>query len=86
MPPSRSYISDESGKNIPGTKMLKDRFTVLLGGNATGDLKLTPLLIHKYETPRALKNIEKSTLPVIYRHNRKGWMTCATFKDWYTKF
>ena len=43
---------------------------IILGGNATGDLKLKPLLIHKYENPRALKNIDKSTLPVIYRHNK----------------
>ena len=31
MPPSRSYVSKTNGKRSAGTKLLKDRFTLLLG-------------------------------------------------------
>ncbi|CAG8824382.1 29921_t:CDS:2 [Gigaspora margarita] len=48
-------------------KKAKDCVTVLLTCNATGDHKLPPLFIHKYKTSRALKNIDKFTLPVQMR-------------------
>ena len=61
MKPSRTISYDP----VPGTKQSKDRVTVLLTCSATGK-KLDPLFIHKYENPRALKNINKKTLPVDY--------------------
>jgi len=79
--PDRSYIS-ELEKSIPGFKMSKDRLTLLLGGNASGDCKIKPLLIYHSENPRALKNISKSSLPVIWKSNRKAWMTREIFEAW----
>lgn len=52
---SRTYIVQEK-KSAPGFKAAKSRVTVLLGGNAFGDFKLKPLLIHTVENPRAFKN------------------------------
>ena len=61
---SRTFISKEE-KTAPGFQASKDRVTLLLGGNAAGDLKLKPMMIYHSENPRALKQIIKSHLPVI---------------------
>jgi hypothetical protein len=54
---------------MPGNKVAKDRFTLLLGDNSAGDFKLKTLLVYRSENPRALKGIEKSKLPVIWISN-----------------
>ena len=81
--PKKTAISREE-KKAPGHKASKDRVSLLLGGNAAGDLKLKPVLIYHSENPRALKGQVKSTLPVIFRSNRKGWMNRNLFQDWFT--
>ena len=82
---SRTYISRKE-KTQPGYKMAKERLTLLVGGNANGDKKLKPLLIHRSENPRALKNVVKSRLPVIWKSNRKAWMTSAVFREWFVEY
>ena len=62
--PDRSYISKEE-KLMPGYNAAKDRLTLLFGGNASGEVKLKPLLVHHSENPRALKNIANGSLPVV---------------------
>ncbi|GFY74588.1 tigger transposable element-derived protein 1 [Trichonephila inaurata madagascariensis] len=62
--PKRTFLSHE-GKPASGFKAAKDRLTLLLGGNASGDFKLKPLLVYHSKNPRAMKGISKSTLPVI---------------------
>ncbi|XP_072000501.1 tigger transposable element-derived protein 1-like [Engystomops pustulosus] len=80
--PDRTYISKEE-KSAPGHKASKDRLTLLLGGNASGDLKLKPLLVYHSLNPRALRNVTKASLPVIWRANSKAWVTGAIFEDWF---
>ncbi|XP_059939309.1 tigger transposable element-derived protein 1-like isoform X2 [Mesoplodon densirostris] len=80
--PDRSYISKEE-KLMPGYKASKDRLTLLFGGNASGDMKLKPLLVYHSENPRALKNIAKGSLPVVWKSNPKAWVTQAIFQDWF---
>lgn len=81
--PSRTYVT-ESERRASGFKAHKDRLTLLLGGNASGDAKLPPLLVYRSENPRALKNINKSELPVIWKSNKKAWITKSLFTDWFT--
>ncbi|XP_042222769.1 tigger transposable element-derived protein 1-like [Homarus americanus] len=59
--PTRTYISKNEA-HAPGFKAAKDRVTVLLGANASGDLKLKPVLVYHSVNPRALKGYIKSTL------------------------
>jgi hypothetical protein len=83
--PNRTFISKEE-KSMPGNKVAKDRFTLLLGDNSAGDFKLKTLLVYRWENPRALKGIEKSKLPVIWMSNRKAWLTRTLFENWFTKY
>ncbi|XP_069815138.1 tigger transposable element-derived protein 1-like [Dendropsophus ebraccatus] len=83
--PNRTYISKEE-KSAPGHKVSKERLTLLLGGNAVGEYKLKPMLVYQAENPRALKGISKAQLPVIWKSNRKAWVTLAVFKDWFNNY
>ena len=68
---------------MSGFKAAKDRLTLMLSGNASGDFKLKPLIVYRAENPRALKNIKKSCLPVIWKSNKKAWMTLAVLENWF---
>lgn len=81
--PAKTVLSREE-KSAPGHKPSKDRVTLILGGNAQGDMKLKPMLIHTAENPRALKGFVKSSLPVIWRANKKAWTTRPIFQEWFT--
>ena len=81
---TRTYISIEE-KSVPGFKASTDRFTLLLGGNASGTLKLKPLLVYHSRTPRVMKGILKSLLRVIWTSNRKAWIRQYIFSEWYSK-
>jgi DDE superfamily endonuclease len=80
--PSKTFISKEE-QSAPGFKAAKDRLTLLLGGNSTGDFRMKPLLIYHSENPRSMKGISKQSMPVIWMANRKAWMTAILFKKWY---
>ena len=51
-----------------------------------GELKLMPVLIYHFQSPRALKNHVKSTLPVLYKKNDKAWMTAHLFITGFTEY
>ena len=55
----------------------------MFGGNVYGDTKLKPLLVYHSENPRALQNIAKGSLPVVWKSNPKVWVTQAVFQDWF---
>ena len=74
--PRRTFITVEETK-MPGHKPMKDRLTLLFCANASGDLKIKPLLVYHSETPRAFKRcrINKSRLSVMWLLNAKAWVT-----------
>ncbi|GFX87309.1 tigger transposable element-derived protein 1 [Trichonephila clavipes] len=48
--PNRTYITKDE-KSVPGHKPMKDRLTLLLRANASGDMMLKPLLVYHSENP-----------------------------------
>lgn len=81
--PNRTYITKEE-KSLPGHKPMKDRLTLVLCGNASGDCRIKPMLIYHSENPRAFKQnkVVKENLPVMWRSNAKAWGTRALFMEW----
>ncbi|XP_045106683.1 tigger transposable element-derived protein 1-like [Portunus trituberculatus] len=82
---SKTYISKEE-KHAKGFKAAKDRVTLLLEGNAEGDLNLKPKLIYHSENPRALKGLIKDYLPVVWRSNKKAWLTTTIHQDYFSSY
>ncbi|KAJ7317101.1 hypothetical protein JRQ81_003263 [Phrynocephalus forsythii] len=81
--PKRTYCTEE--ENAASVhKPMKDNLTLLFCANASGDLKVKPLLVYHSETPRAFKEcrVQKSQLNVMWRSNRKAWVTCVLFVEW----
>jgi len=68
-----------SGEKCTGGKHAKNRVTVLLCANATGNEKLQPLVIGKYKKPRCFAGLCVQNLPVTYEANTKSWMTGELF-------
>ncbi|KAM6435888.1 tigger transposable element-derived protein 1-like [Liasis olivaceus] len=81
--PNRTYITQEE-KALPGHKPMKDRLSLLLCANASGDLKIKLLLVYHSQTPRAFRehNVNKARLPVMWRANVRAWVTRQLFMEW----
>ncbi|XP_064107221.1 tigger transposable element-derived protein 1-like [Macrobrachium nipponense] len=81
--PKRTFITVEEKKR-PGHKPMKDRLTLLMCANASGDLKLKPLLVYHSENPRIFKKhkVIKSKLNVMWKSNAKAWVTMQIFREW----
>ncbi|XP_045609751.2 tigger transposable element-derived protein 1 [Procambarus clarkii] len=81
--PKRTYITKEE-KALPGHKPMKDRLTLVLCGNASGDLKIKPLLVYHSENPSVFKkyNVDKNKLNVMWRANSKACVTRQCFTEW----
>jgi hypothetical protein len=45
-----------------------------------------PLTIGKAANRRCFKNLKINSLPVIWRNNKKAWMTAATMEEWLNMF
>ena len=76
----RTY--ERCSKQAAGTKMSKDRLTVMLCANASGTEKLPAFVVGKAAKPRALKNVDIASLGVVYKSQRKAWMNKALFHGW----
>ncbi|GFW99081.1 tigger transposable element-derived protein 1 [Trichonephila clavipes] len=79
---NRTYIAKDE-KTASGHKASKDRVTLLLCSNASGDRMLKPFLINKSLRPRALKGKDLKQLPVHWMANPKAWMATAIFTEWF---
>lgn len=68
---SMHFITQEE-KLASGFKDVKDSLTLLLGSNASGDIKPKTMLIHHSETPLAMKGFSKEHLPAIWKSNKRA--------------
>jgi hypothetical protein len=69
-------------QQLAGKKKNKERLSVALCCNGDGSHKLKPLVIGKNAKPRCFKNVKLENLGVIYRYNKKAWMTAILFQEW----
>ncbi|XP_035212156.1 jerky protein homolog [Stegodyphus dumicola] len=76
-----STLAGGGEKAAKGLKKNKDRLTVLLCANVSGNHRVTPFVIGKSAKPRAFKNV--THLPVQYDAQSNAWITAALFKDWF---
>ena len=77
--PNRQLIELREKRELRGTKKQKERVTIALTTNWTGDVKLRPMLIGKSTNPRAFRNFRAERY-VHYANNPTAWMNNDTFK------
>jgi hypothetical protein len=63
-----------------GGKMFQEGLTVLLCGNMVGEME-KPIVIGKAAKARCFMNLKINNLPVIWRNNKKAWMTATTMEE-----
>ncbi|CAM1330237.1 Uncharacterised protein at_DN0665, partial [Pycnogonum litorale] len=96
---SQIYNADETGifwRCIPrgtlaakdefqasGSKEAKERLTAMTCANASGTHKCKLLVIGKSRNLRCLKVV--TVLPVIYRANKRAWITQDLTSEWFLK-
>ena len=71
------------GDACKGGKLSKERLTVLVAANMSGNDKLPLLVIGKFAKPRCFNGVQ--TLPVHYEANKKAWMKSDIFTTWLLK-
>ena len=71
------------GNQCTGQKIPKERLSILLAANMDGSQKLPLVVIGKFEKLRCMNNIR--SLPVMYKANKKAWMTGSIFEEWLRK-
>lgn len=81
--PKKTLATDTDGPSS-GTKELKDRVTVFGCSGAAGMHKCKLMVTGKSVNPRAFKGVK--IFPVIYRGNKKGWITTNLCLEWFEKY
>jgi hypothetical protein len=82
LPRDTLVCADET--NPSGFKEARERVTVLVCSNAAGTHQCELLVISKSKNPRPLKElIKKGKLPLIYKGNKKAWITRDLMSEWF---
>ena len=78
--------SSLSSQSISGGKIKKDRITVNFCYNADGSQKMDPWFIGTAKNPRSFgtgkNHIEVHNLGLVWRFNKKAWMTGILFQEY----
>ncbi|XP_037776968.1 tigger transposable element-derived protein 4-like [Penaeus monodon] len=78
-------LLDVRGTDCQGGKRSEERLTAMLCVNMKGEFE-KPLIIGRCEKPHCFKWINTKVLPIIWKSNKRAWMTAALFKEWLEKF
>ncbi|KAL4132599.1 hypothetical protein QTP88_009723 [Uroleucon formosanum] len=81
--PTKSLV--QKSESCSGGEKAKDRLTVLMCGSMAGEIR-KPLVIGKSKKPRCFKNMDISSLPVIWKFNKIAWMTTEIMEQWLRYF
>lgn len=79
--PRRTFISERSAR-VRGRKAIKERFTLLLAMNASGNCRLKPTVVHRAKRPRAYKGENMNKLNVHWLNSAKGYVSAKLCLDW----
>jgi hypothetical protein len=81
--PRRMYATKDEIA-LPGHKPTKDKVTLLLGSNASGDFRLKPMSVCHSDKPRIFKQrkVIRGELGVCRKSNCKAWLTRQFFYEW----
>lgn len=77
----KKTLAAHSKKYAPGFKMQKQQITAMVCANASGDSRLSLLLIGKAARPRCFKGTNMKALAVNYYNQKNAWMTQDLFKQ-----
>ena len=55
--PNTTYITNEE-KFMPGHKPMKDRITILIIANVSGDCQIKPIVIYHSNNPKILRGVK----------------------------
>ena len=69
---------------MPGHKPMKDRITILVCANVSGDCKIKSMVIYHSGSPRIVKRnkVMKSKLPAMWQSDHKCWCNRKIFGEW----
>ena len=84
---SSKTLASKADAKAKGYKNRKDRVTIMACNNASGIHKLPLVLIGKSNKPHALNDVNRCSLPVLYRVQKSlqksAWMDGVIFKNWF---
>ncbi|XP_072007125.1 tigger transposable element-derived protein 5 [Engystomops pustulosus] len=72
-----------TSKTPQGHHKVKDRVTILLAANLTGNHKLKPLVVGKLQDPASLRHQPQDKLPATYRYCKKARVTPDLLRQWF---
>ena len=72
----------QNDDKIPGKKIIKEKFSALLGANASGIHRFKTVIVGKAAQPNDLKDCMHE-LPVVYYNTKNAWFTSPIFSHWF---
>ncbi|XP_053571416.1 tigger transposable element-derived protein 5 [Bombina bombina] len=70
-------------KQPDGHRKVKDRVTILLAANLTGNHKLKPLVVGKLQDPPSLRHHNQDKFPATYRYCKNTCVHLDMLKEWF---
>ncbi len=82
MLPSKT-LSVKADREPPKANKCKKYVTVLTCPNVSGSFRLPLSVIGKLAKPRAMKNYNFQSSPVLHKNQKSAWMDVQLLQDWF---